>query len=1388
VVATATVTGTSGLASYLPRYQLERLRRLTIDAADATSAANAANDADAPRASSRDEHGEAALLFFDVSGFTRLTEDFARRGRAGAEALSDALNRFFGRLCDLVAQHGGDIVTIAGDAALVLWPVGTGGAVGTGRGADVAVQRAARCGLELQQALGTFAPLPGVQLRMRAGVSLGRLRYLTLGGVNGRWESLVLGEALLDVTSAATLAVPGELVASPHAAERLAGHARLLPMAEGRARVEYVSASAEIEPVSSPIIDAAMARAVESHLPRLVVERVHAGQLDWLAEFRTATVLFVNLPGLDAATAPAARLDAAIRALQSTVADHDGAIYQCVADDKGTTFIAAFGIPPHAHADDPARAVHAALEARRVLDGLSIATAIGVGTGSVFSGDFGSPSRRHYTLRGSVVNLAARLMVRRSADILCDATTARASARQIEFEPLPAVSVKGRDEPVAVLRPRGPASPDPMTRTPLMGREPERARIVARLEAALRGESAVVLVSGEPGIGKSHLLADAATQAEAHGFHAVVASADAVERSTAYYVFRGLLGGLLAPLTGGAGSAGGALASSRLVDAIRASIGDDPTLVSWLPLLQQVLPLGLSDSEVTRQMDAASRADATEALVVQIVQARAAATPLLLAIDDVQWLDSASLALVRALARRGPRLVLLLSKRPIEDAATEQLRALVEAATERLELAALGDGDVLSVVRGRLGVDALPPSVEAFVLARAEGHPLYAEELGLALRDASLITCEGRTCRLAHDDVDLGRVEFPQSLEGVITGRIDRLTARQQLALKTASVVGRVFSVEVLRDVYPVREEQAEIPGVLENLERLDVTRLFAIDPELAYLFKHVTTHEVAYNLLLLSQRRMLHRQIAEWYERVHAADLAPFLPLLAHHWERAEDVPRALIWLERAAEQALRTYANREVVGFLKRAIALADAADPALGLVDDARHARWERMLGEAFLKLADTASARRHLAAALERAGTPLPANKRAEGLDLLRLLGAQIGHRYAPGLFLKTSDKERDRFASSVHHSLAEVAFFGHDLPGLLHATFASLNLGERAAATRETVNGLGTLAHVASMAGLRSVARSYRARSLSLAEREGSLPTIAFAHQIAATFGNCVADWRDVDASCKRAIALFEQLGDRFRLETCQCIHGYMHFAVGAHEQALESWRAAYASAGPHGAAQIRVWARAGELLVHGVRGARDEASGLLMQEVEELARGELAPAEQVLASGALAAAYRFRGDRAAARTAAERVSALIEKEVPSTSYTLWSVAATGFVWLSLAEVPGSIEHQRAKKVSKVLDTFAFTMPVGGAQAALLAAHVALAEGKRRRAIAGFEKAIAKADALGVPWEAARARRMLGEAHPTASSKRARWLLEARERFGRLGAEFEIARIDEVLRG
>jgi class 3 adenylate cyclase len=1346
-VATATRGG--DLTSYLPRYQLELLRhRLEQPRADEP----------------RDESVDAALLFVDVSGFTRLTEDFARRGREGAEALSEALNRFFGQLCEIVVAEGGDIVTVAGDSALVLWPVEDGDGA-------AAVMSATRCALDLQRALGSFAPMPGVSLPMRAGVAFGPVRYLALGGVHGRWESLVVGRALDDVTAAMALATPGEVLASRSAAERLRGRAELTPTEQGLFRAVSTHALASVERAAPRSVDPALAGAIESQLPRLVVDRVRAGQVDWLAEFRTVTVLFVNLVGLDAATAPVAKLHAAMRTMQQALVDHDGAVYQSVADDKGTTFIGAFGIPPHAHADDAARAVRAATEIRRALDAQELATAIGVTTGRVFSGDFGSRQRRHFALRGSAVNLAARLMTLRMGDVLCDATTARAAARQLSFEPLPAVAVKGRDEPVAVARPRGPAQHDLGARARITGRLDERSRIAARIEAAAGGPSAVVIVSGDAGIGKSQLLDDALGQADGKGALPVSAAAESIERFTPYFVFRSVIAQLL-----GADHA----TPAALAATLEGLFGDDRKLLAWLPLLNEILPLGLPDTEVTQQMDAASRADATEELVVRLIDAKAASRPVVVAIDDAQWLDSSSIALLRAISRRCARLVLVLAKRPSDEQRAAELSALVDAADERLELGALANDEITSIVCSRLGVDALPPEVALFVLTRAEGHPFYAEELGLALRDAGLIRCEGRVCRVSGPDVNLGGAEFPQSLEGVITGRIDRLTPRQQLALKTASVIGRVFAVEVLSEVYPVREEQTEIPGVLENLERLGVARLFSLEPELAYAFKHVTTHEVAYNLLLLSQRRLLHRQIAEWYERVHAADLSPYFPLIAHHWERAEEPARAIVWLERAAERALRSYANREVVELLARADALARQAHLS---IDDAVRARWSRLLGEAHLKLAELGPAKEHLAAALALSGKPLPATKRALSIDLLRQLATQAAHRLAPTRAMRTDDPDGDRFASSIHHSLAEVAFFGHDMGGLLHATFASLNLGERASSTRETVNGLGTLAHVASMAGLRGLARSYRARSLALAEREGALPTVAFAHQIAATYGNCIGDWANVDTSLARAIELFGQLGDRFRWETCQCILGYKHFAVGDYDLALDAWRAARASAGHDGAAQIRAWSLVGELLVQSARLASAEAIGPLIADVERLGTLDLASAERVLAGGALAAAHLFRGENGRAREHAARVMALVEKEPPSTSYTLWSVASTGHVWLSLGGSSKGEALAAAKKIEKLLGTFAFTMPVGAAHAALLAARIADVEGRRRAATALAKKAMTRADALAQPWEGARARSLLAAQLPARSEERRRLLAEARASFAKLGAHREISRID-----
>src|SRR5262249_41301994 len=160
------------------------------------------------------------------------------------------------------------------------------------------------------------------------------------------------------------------------------------------------------------------------------------------------------------------------------------------------------------------------------------------------------------------------------------------------------------------------------------------------------------------------------------------------------------------------------------------------------------------------------------------------------------------------------------------------------------------------LVRGQLGVKSVPEAVTTLIHDRAEGNPLFSGELALALRDGGVIRIEDDVCRITGKAGDLNALAFPRTVEGVITRRIDRLTPAQQLALKVASVIGRVFPFRVLIDVYPIEADKPGLAVDLETLAELDLTPLESPEPDHTYTFRHAITREVAYSLLLSSQRR----------------------------------------------------------------------------------------------------------------------------------------------------------------------------------------------------------------------------------------------------------------------------------------------------------------------------------------------------------------------------------------------------------------------------------------------------------------------------------------------------------------------------------------------------
>jgi ABC-type oligopeptide transport system substrate-binding subunit/class 3 adenylate cyclase len=889
-----------------------------------------------PIAEPKIDHGSAAVLFADISGFTAMTERLAQRGPAGAEELTRLLNAYFGQLIDFVTDYGGDVVKFAGDALIALWPTEGGGEGDGDEDLATVTRRAAQCSLVVQQHLHAYEAMDGVYLSLRLALGAGEVTVIHLGGVFGRWDFVVTGEPFTQAWEAEHLAQPGDIVLSAQAWALLQETATGQPVGEGCVRLQSVGVPLPLRRLMKPTPSAEAEAGLRAYIPGAILARLAAGQVGWLAELRHVTVLFVNLPDLHEGS-PLARDQRVIRALQRALYRYEGSLNKLSVDDKGVTLVAALGLPPLAHEDDAMRGVQAALAMQAELRGFGLRGAIGVTTGRAFCGSVGNAQRREYTLIGDVVNLAARLMQAAPEDVLCDAVTYQAAQARLAFEVLPPISVKGKAEPIAIYRPleRVRAVALPTSQTALVGRTAERTIFAEQLQALLRGGvGGVVVIEGDAGIGKSRLVEDWIRQAMALGVTVLYGAGDSIERATPYYAWRRVFGQLFSDATEEGAwpmltDQGDPRDSTRRVLAwLQANV--DPAWEPLAPLLNAVLPLDLPDNETTAPLTGEARAEKTRDLLLHVLQAVAAQAHTLIVLEDAHWLDSASWALALGVAQRVHPLLLGLATRPPRDPVPSEYQQLLEIAgpPQHLRLDTMSPQDVVELICQCLGVVRVPDAVATLIQEKAQGNPFFSTEMAYALRDAGLILIEDGECRIAPDAGDLSTLSLPDTVQGVVTSRIDRLTPQQQLTIKVASVIGRIFVLRILRDVYPVEMDKPHLDEYLRTLEGLDITLLEASDPHLVYIFKHIITREVAYNLMLFAQRRQLHRAAAEWYERTYAEgregarDLSQFYSLLAHHWSKAEFASKAIDYLLKAGDQARALYALQEAIDYYQQAL----------------------------------------------------------------------------------------------------------------------------------------------------------------------------------------------------------------------------------------------------------------------------------------------------------------------------------------------------------------------------------------------------------------------------------------------------------------------------------
>ncbi|RMX70051.1 hypothetical protein DD238_000905 [Peronospora effusa] len=411
-------------------------------------------------------------MFADVSGFTAMTESLAARGPVGAEDLAKHLNSYFEQLLRLVSSAGGDVFKFAGDAMLIFWPESKEDTM------DSLLRRALQCALRIQSHLHKAELAPGVVLSVKVGLGIGEATIAHLGGesdgATARIEYVAVGPALEQAFDSEHQAEAGDVICSSACWERVSEFFHGAPVRSPNGANDYVNSFHRVIGVIKPVKicsrrpsftrhDALLHKRMKQYVSRAVWPYLDAHDEFWGSELRDVTVLFINLgfSEQDLAQMLGAkelqRLQDAFALVQKCVYDYEGTINKFLVDDKGSTAIAAFGLSPVTHENDPIRGILSSLAICAALGNIGLKASVGITTGTTLCGVVGHQgNRREYTVLGDVVNLSARLMQRAKSEgggVITDAFTKTYTHDLLHFEKRPEIMVKGKNESIKIHRP-----------------------------------------------------------------------------------------------------------------------------------------------------------------------------------------------------------------------------------------------------------------------------------------------------------------------------------------------------------------------------------------------------------------------------------------------------------------------------------------------------------------------------------------------------------------------------------------------------------------------------------------------------------------------------------------------------------------------------------------------------------------------------------------------------------------------------------------------------------------------------------------------------------------------------------------------------------------------
>lgn len=611
-------------------------------------------------------------------------------------------------------------------------------------------------------------------------------------------------------------------------------------------------------------------------------------------------------------------MDGAFKILMDEIHKYEGTINQFTGDGV----MALFGAPV-AHEDHAQRACYAALAIQKALGeygdkiekdtGVGFKMRVGLNSGPVIVGAIGDDLRMDYTAVGDTTNLGSRMeSMAGPGNILVSGNTHRLVRDFFEFESLGKIEVKGKREPQdafelikagEVATRIGASIAKGLTR--FVGRKNSMAALMDAFDKVKSGSGQVVGLLGEAGVGKSRLLLE----------------------------MRNMLPqGEYTYLEGRCLQYGGSMAYLPVLDILRSYFdikeGDreflikkkmeekvfdlDEKLKSVIPPFQSLLSLKVDDEDFSKLEPKKKRERTFEGLRDILVRG-SQERPLILTVEDIHWIDKTSEEFLDYMIGwlANTPIMLLLLYRPEYTHPWGSKSYYTKVGLDQL-----GTTSSSELVKAILEEGEVAPELRQLILNRAAGNPLFMEEFTHTLLENGSIERKDEKYVLSGKASD---IQVPDTIQGIIAARLDRLEENLKRTMQVASVIGRDFAFRILQTITGMREELKSYLLNLQGLEFIYEKNLF---PELEYIFKHALTQEVAYNSLLLKRRKEIHEKIGKAIEELYAERLEEFYEMLAYHYSKSDSLDKACQYSRLSGEKAEENYSHREACDFFKGAI----------------------------------------------------------------------------------------------------------------------------------------------------------------------------------------------------------------------------------------------------------------------------------------------------------------------------------------------------------------------------------------------------------------------------------------------------------------------------------